>query len=187
MSKLTPNPAIKRGRFAGKRGSAPLHSNFNLINPKLFTALVMLACSSVHAEPLQQRGTSEIAAFAAYSKELASNNGNGGLFVRIHTFPLTLGECWGQLESCPNIELAIAVSAGDLYEKPILLRLPPSKGWEFVQWLDAKNTIDKEPSIGFMLRTTIPKANIDQEQRTKFKAKLYEVWVSGARGSYEVR
>jgi hypothetical protein len=155
----------------------------------LGVVLAVIACSGVRAESLPLWNTSDIAAFAAYANELASNKDNRSdpYYVRIYTFPLTLGECWGSIDSCPNEELAISISSGDLYENPIVLRLPPSKGWEFVQWIGIRTTADQKTLVGFVLRTTLPDANIEQAQRTKFKSKQYEVWVSDTGGNYVVR
>lgn len=103
--------------------------------------------------------------------------------VRIFAAPSEVGECGGTVESCPDVRLFITVSSGDLGEMPVLYQLPVSKGWEFSGW-SAPTSAGHAPMAGFVLRTSLPGANIEPSARKAWRSQEYRVLVSPASASY---
>ena len=141
----------------------------------LYILILMLLSIGTYAQ--QPPKHLDIATLLAYSDEIANNQGaTANYFARIFAAPLVNGECWGNISSCPDIELLVSIHQGDYYEAPKLFRLPKAKGWKFLNWIDPKGN-DKK-GIGFRVKTILPEANIDQKERENWKTITYEVWVS---------
>jgi hypothetical protein len=124
-------------------------------------------------KPLENEGMSQL---VSYGHLLAQSDRQSGFSgeIRIFVFPVEVGECWGTINSCPDVRLAFALTSGDMYADQEAFELPVAKGWEFVRWLPSEN-----PEAGsFEVRTTMPTANIDVEERESWKATLYRVVVT---------
>ena len=107
-------------------------------------------------------------------------------FVRVFAVPTEVGECDGDVSTCPDVKLYITVSNGDLGETPVLYQLPASKGWKFVGW--SKPGKEGQTSlVGFKLRTTLPDSNISPEARRAWRAREYRLLVSTESASYTER
>jgi hypothetical protein len=135
--------------------------------------------------PIQSR---ELTAVLAYGSELAAtkNGDNQPYVVRLIEVPQILAEC-ETVAQCPDVSLYVSVSEGDLNEKPAAYRLPKAKGWQFVRWLS--ETKDNRPKdlAGFIVRTTIPDANILSAERSRFKSIEYRVFVNASGARFEIR
>ncbi len=137
------------------------------------------APSSRHARtaPLQ---SSRVSAPAIRAGELSRSLGlleelarRGG--IRVFAIPVVVGECWGSLASCPDVELVLSHTSGDLYDPPVAYTLPLAKGWTFVGWRDEDTLV---------LRTALPDAHIADEERAAWKAVEYTVTVRQEGASY---
>ncbi len=104
-------------------------------------------------------------------EELARRGG-----LRVFAIPVAVGECWGSLASCPDVELVLSHTSGDLYDPPLAYTLPMAKGWTFVGWLDEDTLV---------LRTTLPDAHIADEERAAWKSLEYTVTVTQDGARYE--
>ena len=91
--------------------------------------------------------------------------------VRIVEVPVAINDCWGTVSSCPDVELFIAYSTGDLLDEPVVYRLPPAKGWKVVGWSDPQS---------FDVSTTLPDANIDLSERSRWSPTVYRVTIGAA-------
>ena len=91
--------------------------------------------------------------------------------VRIVEVPVVIDDCWGTVSSCPDVELFIAYSTGDLRDEPVVYRLPPAKGWKIVR--------GQEPN-SFDIATTLPDANIDSSERSRWSPTVYRVTIGAA-------
>lgn len=128
--------------------------------------------------PLQSSGVSapaipagELTRSLGLLEELARRGG-----IRVFAIPVAVGECWGSLASCPDVELVLSHTSGDLYEPPTAYALPMAKSWTFVGWVDEDTLV---------LRTTLPDAHIADEERAAWKAVEYTVTVSQDGARYE--
>ena len=93
--------------------------------------------------------------------------------------PVREGECWGEIESCPDVRLFVVLQPDALGQEPVLFRMPNSKGWEFVEW---------KSRLVFVIKTRIPSANIKTSERNSWESTKYLVTLSEHRNSlvYEV-
>ena len=133
--------------------------------------VALLCCGKVTA--LEPSGKKETARALAFGNLVAENTEmSGGQFiVKIFEVPQLLGECWGELESCPDVALLFTVHRPELYEDPKLYELPMSKGWEFGGWIN-------EGRSGFLVRTALPEANIEGIARSNWQSESYKVNLS---------
>jgi hypothetical protein len=46
----------------------------------------------------------------------------------VFAIPVAVGECWGSLASCPDVELVLSHTSGDLDDPPTAYALPMAKG-----------------------------------------------------------
>lgn len=102
----------------------------------LATAMLALAPLAAQCADLMPVKDARLATVLALSEEISPRPpaADQPLFVRVYAAPDTIGECGGNVASCPDVRLFIAVSSGDLGETPVLYELPAAKGWEFVGW-----------------------------------------------------
>jgi len=114
--------------------------------------------------PLHPLSTGDLARVVAFGQVLLDERD-----IRIVTVPRTIGECWGTVKSCPDIDLYISYYSGDLYAEPQVYRLGAAKGWEFAGW---------ESDGTFMLKTTLNLPNIDSAERAAWRQITYRVTVS---------
>lgn len=105
------------------------------------------------------------------------------LFVRVYAAPIAIGECDGDVASCPNVRLFVTVSSGDLGEKPVLYELPAAKGWEFMGW-EKPGASGGQTRVGFTVRTALPESNVDPSARKAWRPKACRVFVSPKSASY---
>ncbi|MEW5834899.1 MAG: hypothetical protein AB1832_07570 [Pseudomonadota bacterium] len=104
-------------------------------------------------------------------------------FVRLWAVPMTIDECSGTVDSCPDVRLYIALTSGDLGDRPTLYELPPAKGWAFLGW-------DKPPSPNiagntrFSIATALPDDQISDTARAHWKPTVYRVTVNLERGTF---
>lgn len=131
--------------------------------------LAMLLSASLLASPLSDL---ERARSLALSREIAAREG-----IRIFEIPTSIGDCWGPIESCPDVELVVTFVSGDLYDPPVAYSLPISKGWIFVGW---------KGSNSFVVRTSVPDSNIDEAARAAWRPVEYTVTVGEEGASYSV-
>ncbi len=147
-------------------------------------ATTVLVTPHTAAEELVPVGNESMTQVVAFGRVLAESH-RASEFpnrVKIVTFPPVVAECWGKIETCPDIRLVFILTTGDLYDEPHLFELPKSKGWEFVSWFSPE---DRE-SGGFKVRTTLPEANIDPVEREKWTSATYKVEVSVADARFEI-
>ena len=146
--------------------------------------LVLLLTSPSFADYLSPVDNESMAQVLSFGTELASSNDEIGFphLVRVFAFPAVEGECWGPLKSCPDWRLVFTLTYDGLYVEPALYELPVSKGWEFVSWIAPNGSED----VGFVVRTTIPGANLDSEERESWRPVTYEVLVSYDGATYKV-
>lgn len=105
------------------------------------------------------------------------------LFVRVYSVPNFIGECDGSEGSCPDVQLFITVSSGDLGETPVLYELPAAKGWKFVGW-DKPAPSNGQAKVGFTVESTLPESNIEASAREAWHPKSCRVVVSPTAASY---
>jgi hypothetical protein len=151
--------------------------------------LIGLIGANAVAAPLKAWDSPLVAAAFAWSSEIANNEADPSfslLAVKLISFPLRLGECWGKVKSCPDEVLLISAVEDGLYKQPILFRLPTAKAWEFVRWLPSRKA-KTGPQVGFIVRTGLPEANVDTLDREKFRAIEYEIWLTSRGGSFVAR
>lgn len=118
--------------------------------------------------------TVNLSTVLAYGEEIAdSTNINGNYFIRIYRVPLVNGECWGEISSCPDVQLLVSVHEGDLHEEPAMHTIPTAKGWKFGKWIS-----NELSGAIFQVETTIPEANIEDVERQKWKADVYQITVT---------
>src|SRR5262245_22380289 len=139
---------------------------------RLLLAVVFMP-SLAQAADLVQLKNPELATALALSEKLSEKNG-----IRVFAIQTVSGECWGKLSSCPDVRLLVAVEPDVLYKEPALYELPKAKGWKFVDW---------KGSAEFVVRTTIPDANVDQEERKKWRPVEYRIHISEKGARYEMR
>ena len=109
---------------------------------------------------------SVLARVVAFGQVLLESGG-----IRVVEVPVAIDDCWGTVSSCPDIELYIAYSTGDLRDEPVVYRLPPAKGWKIVRGQDPQS-ID--------IATTLPDANIDSSERSRWSPTVYRVTIGAA-------
>ena len=138
--------------------------------------------------PLEAVRNADLAVALTYHREISDKSSRPRSAYRIRVFqvPTSLGECGGQIDSCPDVILYLTVSAGDLDETPSLFRLPPAKGWAFVGWLTTCPSMSGVQQSGFRVRTTLPGANIAPSERSRWVAEAYGVCADMASGSFSV-
>ena len=142
------------------------------------------------ASPLKPWNSHLVAATLAWSSEIANNKAEPSislLEVKLISVPLQMGECWGKVNSCPDEILLISAVEDGLYKQPVLFRLPKAKAWAFVRWLPSRVKANAEPQVGFIVRTGVPGANIDESERERFRAIEYEIWLTSRGGSFVAR
>lgn len=140
----------------------------------LFTLLIVSCCGSLYAEPLkpiEDETVSQIVAFGFEPIGVDQRPPYGGS-VRIWIVPETVGECGGMISTCPDFRLFFSYVTGDLYQEPVVFQLPAAKGWEFVGGSEAP-----DGSGAFTIRTDLPWANVDIEERrnTEYKVVVGEI------------
>lgn len=136
-------------------------------------AFLVLFPLTVQATEMTRVKNAELATTLSLLTELAHKEG-----IRVFSVPVAAAECWGTIKSCPDVKLLVAVSPDAMYQEPTLYQLPPSKGWEFVRWVKPGS---------FVVRTTLPEANIERKEREKWGTTEYLVTVSSNNASYESR
>ena len=109
---------------------------------------------------------SSLARTIAFGHVLLESDG-----VRIVEVPVVIDDCWGTVNSCPDVELFIAYSTGDLRDEPVVYRLPAAKGWKIVRGHEPKS---------FDIATTLPEANIDLNERSRWSPTVYRVTIGSA-------
>ena len=155
---------------------------------KYLAALILLLSASTWARDLVALKSQNLATTLGFLEELTPRppSVDQPYFVRIFAVPTEVGECGGDVSTCPDVNLYITVSNGDLGERPVLYQLPNSKGWEFVGWTKPGKA-GQMPSVGFKLRTTLPESNISPEARKAWRAREYRLLVSTESASYTER
>jgi len=108
----------------------------------------------------------------ALNRELSARNG-----IRVLEIPVEIGECWGKISSCPDVELVVTYATGDLYDPPVAYSLPASKGWVFVGWRSEST---------FVVRTAIPDSNIDEAERGAWQTTKYTVTIGETGALYSL-
>lgn len=108
---------------------------------------------------------------------------NQPYIVRVYAAPTSLGECGGTVDSCPDVRLFVTVSNGDLGETPVLYQLPMQKGWEFKSWVSPVAN-GRTRMASFIVRTTLPEANIEPAARKAWRSQEYRVLVGPESASY---
>lgn len=139
--------------------------------------LLLFFCNhSALADVWQPLDDDDLTIALAYGTEIADSTDEPGAsyVVRVYAVPEEIGECWGSLDSCPDWRLYIAVSTGDLYEKPFLYRFINSKGWEFLGWQDT----NEAQTTSFRVATEMPGANLDADARQKWKQDIWEFTIN---------
>lgn len=122
-----------------------------------------------------------LATVLAYGEEIAdSANIKGNYYIRIYRVPLVNGECWGEISSCPDVQLLISVQEGDLTEEPAIHTIPIAKGWKFGKWIS-----NELGGAIFQVETAIPEANINNVERQKWKSEIYQITVTMESIKYE--
>lgn len=73
------------------------------------------------------------------------------------------------------LAVSIAICGGVAAEplEPVVFQLPAAKGWEFVGWVEAPSE-----SRAFVIRTALPSANIEPEERATWKPTEYRIVVN---------
>ena len=137
----------------------------------VLSALLVLAFVSRSAEPLQPLANDAMARVLAWGQVLFDDRG-----IRVVEVPVTIGECWGALKSCPDIDLYVTYNTGDLYSDAVVYRLPAAKGWKVVG-LTSPNTV--------LIETAIPEANVNEEERNRWRKQSFQVTVEEAGASIE--
>lgn len=130
----------------------------------------------------------ELASVLGFLDVLATSSGDSEqpYIVRIYAAPTSINECDGTVDSCPDVRLFVTVSNGDLGETPVLYQLPLQKGWEFKGWVRAEAD-GRTRMASFVVRTTLPDANIEPAVRKAWHPQEYRVLVSPESGSYVQR
>ena len=150
-------------------------------------ALVLVAtiCPARDLAPSKDK---QLASTLGLIEELTPSGQDGSqpYIVRIFAAPVSVSECGGPVSTCPNVDLYITVSTGDLEDPPSLYQLPPSKGWTFVKWNKPSN-VGQVAMASFVLRTTLPEANVSPEARKAWHPHEYTVQVSPSSASYTER
>ena len=150
----------------------------------LAVALAMAPLTAMCAD-LTPVKDGRLAAVLGLSEEISPKPGasNLSLFVRVYAAPVLIGECDGNVVSCPDVRLFITVSSGDLGETPVLYELPAAKGWEFVGW-DKPGTSNGQAKVGFTVRTMLPESNVEASARKAWRSKTCRVLASPEAASY---
>lgn len=148
-------------------------------------ALAPLAAQCADLMPVKD---ARLATVLALSEEISPRPpaADQPLFVRVYAAPDTIGECGGNVASCPDVRLFIAVSSGDLGETPVLYELPAAKGWEFVGW-DRPTPSTGQAEARFTVRTALPESNIEEAARKAWRPSVCHVRVSPTAASYACR
>jgi hypothetical protein len=152
---------------------------------RILLALFLLAPLVTRGDELARVGKPELAAVLGFLDELATTppGSDQPYIVRVYAVPTRNGECDGTVASCPDVRLLVSVSNGDLGESPVLYQLPLQKGWEFQGWVHAAPE-GRIPMAGFVVRTTLPDANIEPAARRVWHAQEYRVSVGPESASY---
>jgi hypothetical protein len=155
---------------------------------KYFAALILLLPAITSARDLVPLKSQSLATTLGFLEELTPRppRVDQPYFVRVFAVPTEVGECGGEVSTCPDVKLYITVSNGDLGETPVLYQLPTSKGWEFVGWTKPTKT-GQTSLLGFKLRTTLPESNISPAARKAWRAREYRLLVSTESASYTER
>ncbi len=148
-------------------------------------ALIIFAPLATSGHELVRVKKPELATVLGLLEELATTKPDSDQphIVRIYAVPTRIGECGGAVSSCPDVRLFFTVSVGDLGEEPVLYQLPVAKGWEFAGWTSPVTKGNTSMS-SFMLRTTLPDANVALAARKAWRSQEYRVLVSPAAASY---
>jgi len=154
-----------------------------LLLPTLFA--LATAAAAANAADLTPVPRPELATVLGLSEELARTPADAGqsYIVRVFAAPVAIGECGGPVVSCPQVRLLIAVSSGDLGERPTLFELPAQKGWEFVGW-SAPAASGRKPVVEFTVRSVLPEANVSSSARAAWRSRTYRVRVTPESASY---
>lgn len=147
------------------------HSDPRIAQEARMPALAIALLSSALSAPALPAG--ELTRSLGLLEELARRDG-----IRAFAIPVAVGECWGSLASCADVELVLSHTTGDLYDPPTAYALPMAKSWTFVGWVDEDTLV---------LRTTLPDAHIADEARAAWKAVEYTVTVTQDGASYLAR
>ena len=136
----------------------------------------------VKAEDLTQIKNDDLAMILGAGNKIFESEPMSTLpvLIRAYTSPAYIGECWGKIESCPDVRLFITVTTGELYDVPQLYELPKEKGWKYVS-----HSAPNKGKVQLVFVTTLPGANIDQKARNAWMAKKYTITV-GNTSKYEV-
>ena len=134
------------------------------------------------ADDLQPSKNEELAMIIGAGEEIFKSDpaSTFPVMIRAYTSPTYIGECWGKIESCPDIRLFITVFDGGLYEIPKLYELPKEKGWKFIS-----RKMPNKSTVVIEFSTTLPGANIEPEFREQWTSKKYVVTITD-KVSYKV-
>lgn len=148
----------------------------------LLTVLFPLVAAAHELTPVDKP---ELATVLGLLEELATTPpiSDQPYVIRVYAAPTGVYECGGTVASCPDVRLLVTVSYGDLGETPVLYQLPMQKGWEFGGWSNPPTT-GHTRMAGFIVRTTLPDANIDPAARNAWRPHEYRVLISPESASY---
>ena len=138
---------------------APLSSSVRLILKRYCLTVGLLITTSTFAVELEQVKGEDLANVVAFGSVLAEREG-----VRIVLVPRQIGECWGSVSSCPDVDAYVSYHSGDLEGPPRVFRLPVAKGWVFGGW---------QGTDTFVLKTALPDANVDGMERKTWRSTTY--------------
>jgi len=146
--------------------------------------LLLLIPALAVAADLPPLKKTELATVLALQREISTSNpSESSYFVRVFEAPVEIGECGGSIASCPDVRLLISASTGDLLDTPVLYELPRAKGWQFVRWLPP----DDARATGLVVRTELPEANIDPDERGKWHSTECSVWITTEKARMECK
>ena len=148
----------------------------------VFLALMPMLAAAQVLKPVKK---SELATVLGFLEELATTSpaSDQPYFIRVYSVPTRISDCGGPVSSCPDVRLFITVSNGDQEEAPVLYQLPLQKGWEFKSWGKPVQGASGQMA-SFIVRTTLPEANIDPAGRKGWRSIEYRVLVSPESASY---
>ena len=137
---------------------------------RLICLFMLLVSFSANAEDMKSIKSID-ASVLAFIDELSNRNG-----IIVYSAPIAEGECWGTVDSCPDVQLFVVVTPQALYQDPQVFQLPSSKGWEFIRWNENNS---------FTVKTSIPSNNIEPKERNKWTEIEYTVSVRDGTLTYK--
>ena len=95
--------------------------------------------------------------------------------IVIYSSPVVEGECWGTVDSCPDVRLFVVILPEALYQDPCVFQLPSAKEWEFIRWNGNRS---------FTVKTSIPTHNIEPKERSGWEPTEFNVSIGDGVLSY---